>query len=258
MNTAWPHAAYKLGSVLFFTEIAFFHSLLIDLIAFLDLDAGVNNGNQMNILLLHLLYKLREIRELVFIYRKILEPLHVVDIHIHAVQGHLIVPVLPNHPADILRVLIAPPALSVSHGPFRRNIASSYGVAKLLYHLPQVISLQNIKSKPAMGHGHGHKLPVAVAEVKGYLLGGIHKYAEPLFSVYEKEVVGSIEGMLVLRMLGVVGTVRLVKPAPLVYSPDVLPQAVDDVVISHPVGKDMGLFLVFTGKTYGKIRCAFL
>ncbi len=162
MNPPRPHAAYKLLTVLLLAEISTLHALVIDRISLLNLYPGVDNGNQMDVLGLHLLHKPGEIGELALVHRKILKPLHVVNIHVHTVKRHPGVPVFLHHLADIFFVFIAPPALAISKSPLGRDIASADNLSELPYHLPQVVPLQDIQVKSSLVHGDSDPVSVRV------------------------------------------------------------------------------------------------
>ena len=81
-----PHADDEILPVFILAEITVRLALLIDIIAVFLLHPGINDRDQMDILLLHLLYKALKIRKGLPVDRKILVPLHVINIKVNAVQ----------------------------------------------------------------------------------------------------------------------------------------------------------------------------
>ena len=81
-----PNADDEVISVFVLAEITVRLAFLIDVIAVFLLHAGINDRDQMDILLLHLLYKALKIRKGLPVDRKILVPLHVINIKVNAVQ----------------------------------------------------------------------------------------------------------------------------------------------------------------------------
>ncbi len=79
-----PDRADKIGFLIFhLAEVAFFNAFFIDRIASFYFDSGIDNGNEMNLLVLHLLDKVLKIRfEFVPVQGEVLKILHVVNIHV--------------------------------------------------------------------------------------------------------------------------------------------------------------------------------
>ena len=61
-----PYGACKHSAVRLFAEISLFHTFLVDGIAILHFDAGVDDGNQVDSLLFHIRRQSRKIREALF------------------------------------------------------------------------------------------------------------------------------------------------------------------------------------------------
>ena len=66
MRPSRPHSSHKVGAVLLLAEVAGRFSFLVDRVAILDLDAGVDDGDQVDALLFHVRSQGGQIREFLF------------------------------------------------------------------------------------------------------------------------------------------------------------------------------------------------
>ena len=91
-----PDGSLKIGSVGPLAEVALFLALVADRIACFLLDAGVDDGHQRT-LLFHLGYKAGKIGEILRVDGEVLVVVHVVDVHVHHVQGNVGLAVFGHH-----------------------------------------------------------------------------------------------------------------------------------------------------------------
>ena len=133
MRIPRPHSRYEVASVFTPAEVAVLDAFLVHIVAFLHLDARVDDGNQPDILIFHFLNKFRKVREIFFVQCKILEILHIVDIHVDHVQRNIIFPISLHYMAEIILRLITPSALAKTKSISRRDIASADDLPELLY-----------------------------------------------------------------------------------------------------------------------------
>ena len=140
-----PHCRHKRSSILLLAEIALFKSFLINGIPLFLLHARVNDGHQMNILLLHLLVELLKLRKCLVIQRKILISLHVVNIQIHTVQRNPQLAVFVHHLPHLVLIHIAPPALAVTKRPHGNHKTAPDQMTELLYNILHILSGNHIQ-----------------------------------------------------------------------------------------------------------------
>ena len=143
-GAAGPHRADKRFSILIGAEVSLFDALVVDRIALLFLDCGVDDRNDADVLLLHLLHETRKVGISLGIYREILKSLHIVDIEIDHIERDPSLAVSPHDFADILRVYIAPAALPVSESPQRSDITSPDQPAELPDHVAGAVPVDHI------------------------------------------------------------------------------------------------------------------
>ena len=130
MGSPGPDSAHEGGAVLFLAEVALLDALLVDGVALFDLDARVDDGDEVDPLLFHVCCQTGQIREFLIRDREVLVPLHVVDVQVDGVQGDAGLPVSRGHLTHIRLVLVAPAALAVAEGPLRRDVASAYHLSE--------------------------------------------------------------------------------------------------------------------------------
>ena len=146
MCISGPDSGYKITSVLSLTEIILLDAFLVHIISLFDFYACINDRNKPDMILLQVLYVLREITELL-IYRKIFIVIHIVNIHINHIYRNMIFPVFFCHRNKILRRFISPAALPEAKREFRCNIASANHLPKLLCNIVWIFACDNIQIK---------------------------------------------------------------------------------------------------------------
>ena len=83
--------------------------LIVDFIAVDLLDAGVEDGDQVDARLMKLLRQAGHVREAIKIYGEDPIAVHVVDIQMHGAQGKFVEAVPIQHGLDVLLAPVAPP-----------------------------------------------------------------------------------------------------------------------------------------------------
>ena len=85
MSIARPDGSDEIASVGSLTEIVVFHAFFVYVIPVLDLDTCVDNRDQTDMIVLHLLNKAREIIKLTA-YGEVFIRVHIVDVHIDHIK----------------------------------------------------------------------------------------------------------------------------------------------------------------------------
>ena len=242
MGIPRPNRRHEVAAVLTLAEVAVLHALLVHVVAVLNLDARVDDGDEPKVFVLHFLYKFREIREIFFIQCEILKILHIVDIHVDHIQRDVIFPIAVRDLSEILLGLVAPPALSETKGEFRRDVASADDLPELLYDVVGRAAVDHEQVQTAFGAGHLQRIHPGISDVKCHGRGIVEEQPESFFSGYHDKIVGPVKGTLVLRVVGVVRAVADIAVAPLVQPPVGLPKPVYDIRFFHNIGKTKSLF----------------
>ena len=66
MSITRPYSSYKITAVLSLAEVAVFDTLLINIVSRLYFDAGIDDRDQTDILILQFLYEFRKILKILF------------------------------------------------------------------------------------------------------------------------------------------------------------------------------------------------
>ena len=242
-----PHGCHKVISFLVFTEISFFHPFFVDRITFLNFYACVNNRYQVDMLFLHFFDKSWEIRKGFLIQSKVFKTFHIVDIQINAVQRDVQFPVsLFNFP-DVLFRLITPAALAESKSPFGRNIAAADHLAELTDDVFQIFSINIIQVHIPAVHGDHGRILLGIADVKSDFSRIVQEKTERFCLGEDQEIVGAIKRVGIFPVVGIIGTVAGIDPAPFVNAPDLFPKAVDRCALGHEKGDFFPFFNFYTG-----------
>ena len=236
-----PHTGDKGRVVLIFAEVAVLQPFLVHIIAILDFDGRINDGNKADTLGFHLSGKVRKMRETLRIHRKVFVALHVINVQHHGVQRHVIGAVICRHLAHLVRAHIAPAALGVAERPFGRNVAAPHQLAELADNVGQAFALNDIEIVIFLGHRDTQGVQVGIAAVKGDLAGKVDKKAEGVPAGYDHKIVCPIQRGFALGMVAIIGAVAFVHPAAFVYAADVFAQTVQDILRVHSIGKAVRL-----------------
>ena len=232
-----PYCAHKIAAFCIFAEVVFLHALFINAVAVLDLDTGINDGNQMDALCLHIGSQSLQIRETLFIHGEVLVALHVVDVQIDAVQGNAGSLVLCSDFPDICLIFITPAALSVAECPERRNIASADDPTELLDDILFIFTGDDIDGEVIFRRLDLHGVSPGIADVELHLSGIIEKCTESDLAADNDKIVRAVERTGVLVVVGVVIVPADILPATLVDAPDLFAQTVYNVVFRKRIGK---------------------
>ena len=233
MGVSRPYRRHKIAAVLLLAEVSALFALLTDRISLLNLHARVNNGNQSDVLLLHLLHELRKVLKVFFVQSEILITLHIVNIHIDHVKGNLILAVSCGNLPEILLCPVAPPALSVPESKFRRDIASSDDPPELPDNVVSALALDHIQIQVRRLTGDLKQIRPGISDVKGEPCGIVHEKSEILPAGDHDKIVSRIQRPLVLRVLRIVRSRTDIAVSSLVDSPVCLPKTVDNIVLVH-------------------------
>ena len=98
----------------------------------------------MNASFSHLLIERRKVGETLFIYSKVLIPLHIVDVKVDTVERNAEFSVTAHDFPHLILIHIAPAALAVTERPQRRNIASADQTAELADNVTAVLARDKI------------------------------------------------------------------------------------------------------------------
>ena len=235
MNSSGPYCTHKILTLGVLAEIVVFHTLLVNVIAVLYLNACVDYGNKMYALQLHIVGKLFKVREALLINGEILVALHIVDIQINAVEGNACFLVFFGNGADILLIPVAPAALTVSESPERRDIAPADKLPELLYDVLFVFACDDIYVNVILFGLYLHKASFGVADVKLHSAGIIEKCTEGLLSADDYKVVRAVKRTGILVMIGIIVVPAHILPASFVDATYLLAQTIYDIVLGKSV-----------------------
>ena len=147
-----PYTGDKGRAILIFAEVAVLQTFLVHIIAILDFDGRINDGDKADALGFHLGGKVRKMRETLRIHRKVFVALHVINVQHHGVQRHMVGAVIRRHLAHLVRVHIAPAALAVAERPFGRDVAAPHQPAELADNVGQAFALDDIEIVVFLGN----------------------------------------------------------------------------------------------------------
>ena len=149
----------------------------------------------------------------------------------------MILPVILSHGPEVILRLIAPAALPEAERKFRRDIAAADDLPELLYDVISGFPFNDIQGQIGIFTGDAHRILAGITDVKGQFPRIVEEEAEGLFPGNDNEVVCSVEGMLVFRVVRIIGTVACIAPAPLVDAAVGFAQTVDDIIFIHSICK---------------------
>ena len=219
MHLSRPNGSDQPFSVFFFDKIIVFTTLFIHIVAFFDLDTGIDDRYQMDVLFGKLLGKGGQIGKTVVIYREILIAFHIINVHIDGVKRDACLMVVLIDLPDVRLRLISPTALAEAKRPLGGQIAVPGEPPELLHHFDRCFG-----SNPVAIGSSGSGLDLqdigfGITDIEGYGSRVIDKDAFCLISSgrqQDDEVLGSIEGALVLIVVRLIGIVADIDPASLV------------------------------------------
>ena len=232
-----PDGSLKIGSVGPLAEVALFLALVADRIACFLLDAGVDDGHQPDALLFHLGYKAGKIGEFLRVDGEVLVVVHVVDVHVHHVQGNVGLAVFGHHFFKVGLGLVAVAALAKAKGKFGRDVAAADDGPELLDHIAGAVAGDDVKGQVGPLTGDFQPIPAGEADVKPNPGGIVEEQPQILLARDHDEVVGGVHSLLVFGVEAVVHIVADVDKAPLVDAAVGFAQAVDPVALRQGAGK---------------------
>ena len=167
MSVSRPYGCHEIASVLPLAEVSFFHTFLVNIVAAFHFYTGINNGDQTKLLVFHLFYKIREIREILRIQSKVLIGIHIINVHVDHIQRDVILTIAGCHLAKILLGAISPSALPKAKCKLRRNIAASDHMTELLYNVISRLTHDHIHIQICICTCHLQGIHSGVPNVKG-------------------------------------------------------------------------------------------
>ena len=227
---ARPNACLKVGAVRLFAEIALFRSLVIDGIADLLFDAGVDDRDQVNALRALVLHIFRKMRKRVCVDGKVLVGVHVVNIEIHAVQRNTYRVITADHVVHRLGVGVAPAALLIAERPLGRQIALADSGAEGADDLARLFPVYQIDGKILALDRDLCLVCGRIAQIPADARRKVDEQAKAFFAADDDKIMRRIERPLGLGVKGVVGAIALIDPAALVDAARRLAQAKDDIL----------------------------
>ena len=185
----------------------------------------------MKILFLHLLNEGREVREAGVVHGKVFVPFHVVDVHVDRIDwyGSFFIPCV--NLTNILLRLIPPAALPEAECPLRRNIAFSGDAAESPNHFFRGFRRDAVNVRTFRYGADREQVQTGIADVKVHCPRVVDKNTFGAFLSRRREkkkVLGSIEGVLVLRVIRVIRIVTGIEPSAFVHSANSFSQAIYD------------------------------
>ena len=231
MHQPRPYSSQKVFAVFFFNKVSLLYAFVIYVIPLFDLDAGINDRHKMNTPSLHLLYELRKLGKRALVNCKVLVPLHVIDIHIDHIERNSGFLIFIRNFSDFVRSHVTPSALTKAKGPLRRYIAASDNSPELRYNVKDTLALNDIDIRIEVLKDDTHLVQLGITYIKADLPGSINVNAKLIFLGKDnEEVLGGIERVLVLCVIGVIGVIAGIKPAPFIHAPYSLSKTVHSVI----------------------------
>ena len=251
-----PDRRYQIFSIFLFAEVLLFNSFFVDIIAFFDLDAGIDNRDKVNSLLFHLPRKPVEVRECLVVNREVLVVVHVVNIEVYAVNRDSGIAIRPDDLKDLLFIHVAPTALSVTKRPLGWNITFSDQIMEAAYDFRRILPLNRIDICGKIIEADFHLIHFGISDVKRHLPRCIHEHSITVLSgKNEKEVLGSIKRMLIFRVVRIIAVIALVDPAALIHPPDRLSKAIYDLIFRKiPAQRSLRFVLYPSGNSASRHR----
>ena len=123
MRKSWPHSRAEQGTVFFTAEHIFLYAFLIYGIAFVRFYSCINNRHKMNAVFLKGWNSFFQIRDFLWIHRKITKSVHIVNVKEDCVKRNVKRTVIIKNVFYVLLTAVPPAALHITKRPVRRNIA---------------------------------------------------------------------------------------------------------------------------------------
>ena len=161
-----PHHRLKVGAVGPLAEVTLGLALVANGVALFLLDPGVDDGHQPDPLLFHLGHKAGKVGEFLGVHREILEVVHVVDVHVHHVQGNMGLAVFGDHFLKVGPGLVAVAALAEAKGKLGRDVAVADDGPELLDHIAGAVAGDDVKGQVGPLTGDFQTIPAGEADIK--------------------------------------------------------------------------------------------
>ena len=165
----WRHADDKILAVFILAEVTLLVTLVIYLIAFLDLDRRVDDGNKADAAGFEIIAELFEIREPFGADGKVFEPIHIVDVEVDHVDRDPCLLIAVGAAADILLGHVSPAALTVAERPLRGHIAFADQRAEFSDDGFERIAGDDVQLQREALRRDGQHVAVGVADIEGDL-----------------------------------------------------------------------------------------
>ena len=192
MSISRPYSCNKITSVFSLAEIVVFDTFLVNLISRLNLDTGINDRDQANILVIHFLHEFRKIREILFTHCEIFECLHVINIHVNHVDWDMILPMSFCDSTEIFFRRIPPAALSETKSKLRWDIAASDYMTELFYDIICILTFKHINIQVSIFAGYPEGILSVISNIKGQFRWIVKKQSKCSLSTHNNKVVGSV------------------------------------------------------------------
>ncbi len=124
------------------------------------------------------------------------------------------------------RIGIAPSALLISEGPFRRHIRGAYKAYEAPHYVSRAFSLYHIYIGIPAAYCYFQYIPMHKPRIKNYPSGKINENSEAFRPIHQQKIMSPIQGFFIRSMYGIIGTIRMVQATPFINSPLVFPQAI--------------------------------
>ena len=233
-----PDGGGEIGAVLLFAEVTAGFSGVIRRVAFLPFDAGIDNRNQADMILLHVRAEAGQVREGILPPGEVFEIFHIVDIEADRVQRDAPLPVLRGDGADFRLAGIAPAALDIAEGPAGREIAAPGEAAEGTGQLREGILLQDIQVQLAVLRGDNGGIRTGIPEIPGDRARIIQEDAEErIRTEKDQEGMGAVEAVRALRMVKDIIVPGAVQEAALINAADGFAQAEEAVLRLEGAGQ---------------------
>ena len=172
-----PYSNNKVFPVFILAKVAVRLTFFVDVIAIFLFYTTINNGNEMNVFLPHLFDKLFKISEAVPVNRKVLIPLHIINVQIDTVDRDVMFFIFGCYLTHFLCRVIAPTTLPITKCPAGSNIASSDQFTELVHHILVGRCLNQINFIVLLFHGNTEIIDVGVTNIEGHPARCVHKQA---------------------------------------------------------------------------------
>ncbi len=226
-----PYCTHEGFPVCLQAEIALLQSLIAHIITLFLLHPGINNGHQADMLLPHFTRQLGQVGKMALVPGKILEPLHVVNVHADTIQRNMPGAMFPDDGADFILRSVAPAGLNVAKRPLGRQIALTNDAAECMDNVLQAILFDQVNADISLRAGNNRLITVCVAQVKHHIAGIIKVHAEKAaYPCKDQQIVAAVQALPSLMMVGIIRIPGTITEPPFIDAPHVLPQTENHVI----------------------------